>query len=539
MRTSTRSALPALFVVLCFAAPLFAQSVNKEPVTKAQRGSISGHVTVKDKPARGVTIGLRKSGLMSDSFTTAVTDPEGNYRISDVPAGSYLVMVSAPAFIDSEPHEYKTIVLSEGENVDDVDFSLVRGGVITGKVTDGEGRPVILQNVFIVPVGGVDSLHPPLQSVTVQTDDRGIYRAFGIRPGSYRVAAGQGDKSAPYFGNPSKYKRVYYPDVTDVAKATVIQVTEGSEASKVDIKLATMEQMYSISGRIVHQETGAPVPNLNFNMRSNVGQRVAFGRSDERGEFVVENMAPGKYGLLVVDQSGLRGDNVTLEVIDQDLTDVTIKLSTGATVSGVVILETEDRAARAKLSEMRVEGSVRPPPSTPSRLGIAASSPIGADGSFTLRGLMNGTLNVGLASVRSAYPLKGFSISRIERDGVVTRGIELQEGQNVTGVKIVVGYGTASVRGVVAIENGPLPASARIFLRLTQPGQNSSFFRTAPADDRGRFVVDGLAPGLYEISASVSGLPRSPKLGRQQVSLTDGVVTEVNLTIDLAVPEYP
>jgi photosystem II stability/assembly factor-like uncharacterized protein len=75
MRTSTRSALPALLTVLCLTAPLFAQSTTKDPRLKAPRATISGRITIKDKPARGIAVGLRKSALMSasDSFTKAVT----------------------------------------------------------------------------------------------------------------------------------------------------------------------------------------------------------------------------------------------------------------------------------------------------------------------------------------------------------------------------------------------------------------------------------------------------------------------------------
>ena len=452
MRTSARSALPTLLTVLCFAAPLFAQSVSKEPVVKSPRGSISGRVTVKDKPAVGVTVGIRRSTLMTanDSFSTGVTDADGLYRIADVPAGSYLVMVAAPAFVNPDADEFRTVVVSEGENVDGLNFSLKRGGVITGKVTDAEGRPLIVQHVFIVPAETVGASRPAKPGVTVQTDDRGIYRAFGIRPGRYKVAAGQGDPlTAGYFAGQSKYKQVFHPDVSDPAKATVFEVTEGSEASKVDIVLGGIVQVYSVSGRVVNGETGAPVPNLNFTLRPLVGQRFAFSRSDGRGEFVLEGLSPGKYGVTVVeDSSGLRGDKVTVEVIDRDLTDVTIKLSTGLTVSGVVILETDDKAARGKLSELLVQGSVRPPRGS-SQIGSSASGSIAADGSFTLKGLANGTLNLSLASFRNSYPLKGFSISRIERDGIATPQIELQEGQQVTGVKIFVGYGTGVVRGVV------------------------------------------------------------------------------------------
>src|SRR5688572_2685757 len=405
MSTSTRSALPILLLLLCLAAPLFAQSVTKEPVVKSPRGSISGRVTIKDKPARGVTVGLRKSGLMSasDSFTKVVTDADGLYRLTDIPAGSYLVTIAAPAFINPDVNGFKTVVLSEGENADDINFTLVRGGVITGKVTDAEGRPVVMQNVFIVPADGVDAPRLPQAATTGQTDDRGIYRVFGIKPGRYKVAAGHSDNTASTGWGQSPYKRVFHPAVSDAAKATAIEVTEGSEATKVDIALGVVAQTYSVSGRVINGETGSPVPNLNFVLRPLAGQGIAYSRVDARGEFVTEGIAPGKYTVMVVDESnrGLRGDKVTVEVIDRDLTDVTIKLSTGLTVSGVVILETDDKVARSRLSEMVVEGSVRPPPGA--RYGSAATERIAADGSFILKGLTAGTLELMLASVSNAY----------------------------------------------------------------------------------------------------------------------------------------
>jgi hypothetical protein len=520
---------------------LFAQSANKEPAVKAPRGSISGRVKIKDKPARGVTVGLRKSALMSasDVFTKTVTDAEGNYRLSDVPAGSYLVTVAAPAFINPDVNEYKSVVVSEGENVDDINFSLVRGGVITGKVTDGEGRPVIVQQVFILPADSVGTPRPPQGAMNAQTDDRGIYRVYGVRPGRYKVAAGQGDEQTGiYVSSQSRYKRVFHPDVSDAAKATVIEVTEGSEASKVDITLGSVMQTYSVSGRIINGETNAGMPSLTFTLRALVGQRFAFGRTDARGEFVLEGVAAGKYDVMMApDNSEFRADALTVEVIDRDVTDVTLKLTKGLRVTGVVVLETQDKAARGKLSEMTVQGSVRP--ATNTRYGSSSTSPIAADGSFTLKGLMKGRLELSLSSFGSAYPLKGFAISRIERDGVLAQRIELQEGQDLTGLKIVVGYGTAVVRGVVNVENGPLPEGARIFVRLSRPGDTTSFARNVAADERGRFVIEGILPGEYEITAVVGGMPKQPKPVKQPVSLADGVTTEVNLAIDLAVPATP
>ena len=78
------------------------------------------------------------------------------------------------------------MVVGEDENVEDINFSLVRGGVITGKVTDADGHPVILQQVSLFPADAFASNAPNNHNVqifpssNVQTDDRGIYRMYGL-----------------------------------------------------------------------------------------------------------------------------------------------------------------------------------------------------------------------------------------------------------------------------------------------------------------------------------------------------------------------
>src|SRR4029077_19984491 len=79
---------------------------------------------------------------------------------------------------------------------------------------------------------------------------------------------------------------------------------------------------------------------------------------------------------------------------------------------------------------------------------------IASDGSFHLGGLPSG-----MAIFSLNEQLKGFKITRVEREGIVqSRGVEIKEGEQVTGVRVIVSYGKATLRGVVVLENGPLPA---------------------------------------------------------------------------------
>ena len=138
------------------------------------------------------------------------------------------------------------------------------------------------------------------------------------------------------------------------------------------------------------------------------------------------------------------------------------------------------------------------------------------------------------------YPPKGFSILRIEREGMPATRIDVKEAEQITGVKVYVGYGNASVRGVVKIENGPLATGARIWVRVGRPGESNTFLRPTMADERGNFLIDGIPPGHYEVTATViGGGLNKPKIAKQEVSLTDGVVTDVGFTINVTAPDNP
>jgi len=68
----------------------------------------------------------------------ATTDPDGNYRITGIPVGTYLVSPIGAGIRGERSYvaagRGKILLLSEGEEVEDVDFTLERGGVIAGKI---------------------------------------------------------------------------------------------------------------------------------------------------------------------------------------------------------------------------------------------------------------------------------------------------------------------------------------------------------------------------------------------------------------------
>jgi hypothetical protein len=547
--------LPAvLLTLLSLAASLCAQSTTKQ-AAKVSRGSVSGRVTIKDKGAPGVAIGLRRSGDAinpGEPYLRATTDHDGFYRFTNVAPGSYSVTPSAPAFVmaNTKDARAKSVLVGEDENVEGINFALVRGGVITGRVTDAEGRPVVEQqvNVYTTDMLAQKSPDRPIFTTkSTQTDDRGIYRVFGLSAGRYKVSAGRTeDLFNPTLSQDSLiYKQVFHRDVTDHAEAKVLEITEGSEANDVDISLGRALQTYSVSGLVI-DEKGLPVPNLRIGVQRRVGQRIEYvmsnSSSNGRGEFVVEGLIPGKYGVyLFPNQAGdMRAEPVSFDILDQDVGGLTVKLAKGASLTGIVVLENEDKALFKKLSEFQLRAFSMISSGGGGGFASSAMSPIGPDGSFRLAGLSGGTVNLMLAAVMNPFEPKGFTITRVERDGIVSSSrMEIKDGEQLTGLRVIVTYGNATIRGVVKLENGSLPDGGRIILRVSKPGETQANFRGATVDARGHFLVDGLAAGTYELTASVTTGTPPMRSVKKEVTVADGAVTEITITIDMNAPEKP
>ena len=548
MSFSTRHLLAALFTILSLAASICAQ----KDAAKVPRGSISGRVTFKDKGVPGVAIGLRKGEAFSpfEGYQRTATDQDGFYRISHLAAGSYFITICAPAYVIPDTYgaaKQKSVLVAENENVEDVNFALVRGGVITGRVTDADERPVVDQQVNVYPAEFFDQkIQRVVYAVgSVQTDDRGIYRVFGLAPGRYKVAVGRSENEMNVTYTPPRnvfYKQVFHPDVSDQAKATIIEVSEGGEANNVDIAIGRTVQTFSASGQLVN-ENGLPVPNLRFGLQRQLGQRSEYSNnsaaSNSRGDFIVEGLVPGKYVVFLFanQNNDLRLEPFSFEVVDHDVNGLTVRLVKGVSISGFVILENGDNTTLAQLLQLQLHAYV--PPAEGS-ITTSSSAPLGPDGSFRLSGLAAGIANLVLASSGTPLPPKGFTITRIEHDGIVTqRGLEVKDGQQLIGVRVFVSFGSASLRGVVTVENGPLPEKGRIFVQVRKLGDKFSNLRPAIVDQRGRFLMEGIPAGTYEVQLVVVLPGHATQTIKREVTLRDGQTTELTINVDWDEPGTP
>lgn len=534
MISSARQAIACILLIW----PTIICAQSQIAPDKSSHGTVSGKVTHKDNGVSGVTVGLNfvEEYRQRSSRNKAVTDESGNYRITNVPPGSYEVAVSMLGYVAVSGSRglRKPVIIGKGETVENVDFAVVRGGVITGKITDADGRPVVEMEVEIDPVRMGDGYIRP----GVRTDDRGVYRAFGLLPGQYKVSAGNDERTGslePW--RRVEYKLTYHPAVTDPQQATVIEVGEGAEVSDIDITLGRSAVRYSASGRIVNGETGQPVAGANYGVyilrKDYEGSHSGGLTTNNQGEFKLHNLIPGTYAINVEPppNSDWRVDPVPFKIVDQDVTGLVFKTSKGATVSGVIGLDEAEGKPLPKMARYQIHAHV----SSPTGRGSNSLASINPDGSFRLSGLQAGMVSFWLVNSDR------LQVVEVERQGVVSpRGIEIKELENVTGVRVLVNYANGSIHGTIKFATGALPPDKRFHLtlmRVSSDQYSRSVHNNPTIDARGQFIVEGLLPGTYEVKAFVVPLDAFPgpntKLPQtsQQVIVTNGNVSNVTLTM--------
>ncbi len=391
-----------------------------------------------------------------------------------------------------------------------------------------------------------------------ETDDRGVYRVYGLMPGRYLVSVGEGEGGIRYGNAGATYPRTFHPGVIEEAQAQAVEVTAGGEATGVDIALADAAKTFTASGRVVDADTGQPLANSSVSYNTFISGDLRGGgyggSTDAKGEFRIKHLLPGSYAASVrpdyADGGAATDDNfysdvAPFEIVDADATGLEIKVHRGASISGVFVLDnTQARAVLAKLPQLGLYARQLKSKPDQRSMAFGSLSRVNADGTFHLAGLRPGKVQLALNN-SSPHP-RGFTLTRVERNGVEvgSDGFDLAAGEQLTGVRVHLAYGNGTLRGQVETREGAaaaaLPANVRLGVRVYRAGEADSHVQPvgfAEVDARGRFVIEGLLGGNYDVV--VFGYFTAPPVGRlpdarQSVNVADNGETNVTISYDLS-----
>lgn len=522
---------------------------TKEP------GKITGRITVDGKPAKDISViatptitepsKLAESILNKRAPLKATSDSEGRYTFEVVPAGKYRVAPFAPTLVSNSADSGSDVTVTSGGASEGIDFSLSQGGVITGRVTDSDGRPVILERISLKPA---DSTAPTANSIMstldaiggkgrmYATDDRGIYRIFGLRPGRYLVSAGSDtDVLSAMFRFRPKRAQTFYPGVTEESKAKQVQVNAGAEATGVDIQFTLSDKGFIASGRVVEAEKGTPIPKAMVAYSKvrpapskpdddddsdndidaqvgGLGSGIPGGitTTNDKGEFRFEAVSPGSYKLEVSPFGALTGggtsefygDPVNFEIRSGNVERIEVKLHRGASISGVAVVENADKESGLQsFGRVMLSASVVDPQTKTYSAGNGA---VGTDGTFRIGGLKAGKATIRLFSMGEQEA----ALLRVERNGVeVQGGFDIQPNEQISGLRVVLTTANCVIKGHVTIEGGSLPAGGTLSVRARRLGGPSIDPDDSDSEEvgsNGDFEIEDLAPGSYEVEVSAT-----------------------------------
>jgi Carboxypeptidase regulatory-like domain len=328
------------------------------PVMPAGKGSIIGTVTVAGtgQPARRARVNLNGSAEAAGSVSIT-TDDQGRFAFNALPEGRFSLSASKPGHISGSYGQRRPgrpgtpIQLAAGQRLQ-VQLQVWRGSVLTGTLLDEHGEAIPgtpVRALRFVMQNGERTLQ---SAASGQTDDRGVYRIYGLQPGDYLVNATPRNTNGPDVermqaemralteriqatpgggmeearaaltrmtmlqstdasgdDGSSGYAPVYYPGTTAPASAQTISLSPGEEKTGIDFQY----QVVPIA-RIEGVVTGVPSPqgvqvtlvNTGFDVP---GAGPGNARVDQQGTFSIANVPPGQYRIIARANLAPEGQN--------------------------------------------------------------------------------------------------------------------------------------------------------------------------------------------------------------------------------------
>lgn len=478
---------------LCTVAGIVLRSDTNEPLSKAR-------------------ILMRSEDDNSAAPYVAITGPEGRFTIEAIRAGRYHMDVGRNGYLgasygeDGQGNSSAILSLKPAQHMMDLIFRLRRCGSISGRIMDEDGEPAEGVTVELLHRS---TAHGKVNSYLldqVRTNDLGDYRIFDLRPGRYLVRAYPSANSWQTIGGTiledstlkaaGGYAPTYYPNVSEISRASSIDLKAGEEVSRIDLILLR-QRTYKVRGRLVNAVTDHPSGAVQVGLAPQDSD--SFSPMDTRrgsvnentGEFEIDDVPPGRYTAV----AGWRdGENefvgsAPVEVINGNVDSVGIVISRGADVHGKVV----------------VEGKI----SAPDQIEVAvlakdfrqshsnSSAKVRPDGTFLLTALPDGLYEFRVWSTCDGCYLKAV---RVNGEDILDQGLQIVSGSSPSPIELIYSSNSATIDGTVVREDG-LPASGAAVILVPDRPRHSRYlnYHERSTDQYGHFIMRGIPPGKYHV----------------------------------------
>jgi hypothetical protein len=473
---------------------------DQPPQPRAGTAVIRGRVVRGDtgEPLRRVQVRVDEWSVGDLSGPAAtMTNAEGRYELTQLPAGRYQLKATRGGYVEvaygqRRPFERgRPLELAEGAVLQNIDFALPPGAVVTGRVIDEVGEAVAHVSVSLARRRYIDGARRLVAESGSATDDRGEFRIFGVPPGDYVIVAKFG---ATDLGSRDRIRYVptYYPGTPNASEAQRVTVGPGQEVPGIAIPLA---RAATATVRGVVRSSG----EASFGPFTFVIAREISPRADEQtatavaagdGSFAIAGLLPGAYFVEARSSSGSEFASAEVLVDGSDVAGVTLMLSKGATARGRIHFDTGKPPQDLRPSQVFVMPTLVDHQMTSMNSGPPVTRD---DWTFELQGLR------GRGFIR-AGTLGDWQMKRVRRDGVDVTDTPLDFARDVDGLEIELTQRMTTVSGGVADEHGAVALDATVIAFADDPGKwgpHSRFIESARPDQHGRFTIRGLPPGRY------------------------------------------
>lgn len=489
------------------------------------KGLISGRVVDGNgQPILNATVYTRVlSTVINGAPITATTDEQGRFQLEGLTSGNYAISALVPGYVmDSNPGN-KNIYYRAGDN--DAEITMIKGGVITGTVTGINNEPIIglpISYVFLNDLDGKQITEKTFFSQPTYTDDRGVYRIYGLRPGEYLIRAGGSSQYSFIATAFDENQSIYYPG-TSRPQAKTITVHSGDEIGNIDIRYRSANG-FQITGNVVNHENKAQENGYLAVYLIDSNSKLIIDQSDvqlidNKQEFKIIGAGTGNYDLYAEGYNSTTKEQFVsatkhIQVKNGDLTNIVLSLNRRPTIEGQIVRKKLDEQQLKQLNKtnskmayaeilINAQNSTPAKDYDPSITDLVKNIVPDTKGNFIIDKIHNGLYFLSLYMANKNWYLdaitRGDEKTAPQNIENLNNGIAVKEGNSIKNLNVKIAEGAGRVEGDINKENTKnIPALVVHLVPVDKNlADNLLRYYQVDVDISGHFQLENIAPGKY------------------------------------------